>query len=92
MRGSSLSIGAYIERYQITDERLGRAASGAVYLHPGPINEGVEVTRSVARGPRSLVLEQVANGVAVRISVLALLAGAAPRGLRGPTRFDSESR
>jgi aspartate carbamoyltransferase catalytic subunit len=92
MRGSSLSIGAYIERYQVTDERLARAASGAVYLHPGPINEGVEVTRSVARGPRSLVLEQVANGVAVRLSVLALLAGAAPRGLRGPTRFDSEPR
>jgi aspartate carbamoyltransferase catalytic subunit len=84
MRGSALSIGAYIERYQITDERLARAASGAFYLHPGPINEGVEVTRAVARGPRSLVLEQVANGLAVRMAVLAMLAPTSPRGLRGP--------
>jgi aspartate carbamoyltransferase catalytic subunit len=85
MKGSELSIGAYVDRYQITDERLARAASGAFYLHPGPINEGVEVTRAVARGPRSLVMEQVANGVAVRMSVLALLAPSAPRGLRGPS-------
>lgn len=84
MRGSSLSIGDYIARYQITDERLARAASDAYYLHPGPINEGIEVTRSVARGPRSLVLQQVANGLAVRMAVLALLAPSAPRGLRGP--------
>lgn len=84
MRGSSLSIGDYIARYQITDERLTRSAPDAYYLHPGPINEGVEVTRSVARGPRSLVLEQVANGLAVRMAVLALLAPSAPRGLRGP--------
>ena len=84
MRGSSLSIGDYIARYQITEERLARAGAGAFYLHPGPINEGVEVTRAVARGPRSLVLEQVANGLAVRMAVLALLAPSAPRGLRGP--------
>jgi aspartate carbamoyltransferase catalytic subunit len=86
MRGLSLSIAAYIKRYQITEERLARAAPGAYYLHPGPINEGVEVTREVARGPRSLVLEQVANGLAVRMAVLALLAPSAPRGLRGPQR------
>ena len=85
MRGSALSIGAYIARYQITEQRLGRAAVGAFYLHPGPINEGVEVTRAVTRGPRSLVLEQVANGLALRMAVLALLAPSAPRGLRGPT-------
>lgn len=84
MHGSSLSIGEYVERYQINDERLARATSGAFYLHPGPINEGVEVTRSVARGPHSLVLEQVANGLAVRMAVLALLAPTSPRGLRGP--------
>jgi aspartate carbamoyltransferase catalytic subunit len=85
MKGSELSIGAYIERYQITDERLARSALHAFYLHPGPINEGVEVTRAVARGPRSLVLEQVANGLAVRTAVLAMLAPSAPRGLRGPS-------
>jgi aspartate carbamoyltransferase catalytic subunit len=80
MHGSALSIGDYIDRYQITEERLARAAPSAFYLHPGPINEGVEVTREVARGPRSLVLEQVANGLAVRMAVLALLAPPSPRG------------
>ncbi|MEP7361306.1 MAG: aspartate carbamoyltransferase catalytic subunit, partial [Chloroflexota bacterium] len=83
MSGSALSIGAYIERFQISEERLARATAGAFYMHPGPINEGVEVTRAVARGPRSLVLEQVANGLAVRMAVLAMLAPSAPRGLRG---------
>jgi aspartate carbamoyltransferase catalytic subunit len=92
MRGSSLSLGDYMARYQITAERLARAAADVFYLHPGPINEGIEVTREVARGPRSLVLEQVANGVAVRTSVLALLAPSSPRGLRGPTRPDSAPR
>jgi len=85
MHGSALSIGDYVARYQITEERLARSAPQAYYLHPGPINEGVEVTRAVARGPRSLVLEQVANGLAVRMAVLALLAPSAPRGLLGPT-------
>jgi aspartate carbamoyltransferase catalytic subunit len=84
MRGSSLSVAEYVAAYQITEERLARAAAGAFYLHPGPINEGVEVTREVARGPRSLVLEQVANGLAVRMAVLAMLAPSSPRGLRGP--------
>jgi aspartate carbamoyltransferase catalytic subunit len=74
MHGSSLSIGDYIARYQVTAERLARSAPDAWYLHPGPINEGVEVTRAVARGPRSLVMAQVRNGVAVRSAVLALLA------------------
>ncbi|HEY8134556.1 MAG TPA: aspartate carbamoyltransferase catalytic subunit [Candidatus Limnocylindrales bacterium] len=91
MRGSALSIGDYIARYQITEERLVRFAPEARYLHPGPINEGVEVTRAVARGPRSLVLEQVANGLAVRMAVLALLAPSTPRGLRGPTRAQAGS-
>ena len=71
-----VSIDDYIARYQVTEERLARAAAHAVFLHPGPINEGVEVTREVARGPRSLVLEQARNGVPVRMAVLATLAGA----------------
>jgi aspartate carbamoyltransferase catalytic subunit len=86
MAGGALSLDEYVDQYQITEPSLARAAPNAFYLHPGPINEGVEVTREVARGPRSLVLEQVANGLAVRISVLAMLAPSAPRGLRGPRR------
>lgn len=91
MRGSALSIGEYIDRYQITDERLARAASGAFYLHPGPINEGVEVTRSVARGPHSLVMAQVRNGVAVRSAVFALLASRLGEGQISPATFDLSS-
>jgi aspartate carbamoyltransferase catalytic subunit len=70
-----VSLEEYVTRYQVTEERLARAAPNAVFLHPGPINEGVEVTREVARGPRSLVLEQARNGVPVRMAVLATLAG-----------------
>jgi aspartate carbamoyltransferase catalytic subunit len=70
---AGVSLGEYVERYQITERRLARAAPGARYLHPGPINEGIEVTREVARGPRSLVLEQARNGVAVRMGVLSTM-------------------
>jgi aspartate carbamoyltransferase catalytic subunit len=70
-----VSLDAYIERYQVTEARLSRLAASAPYLHPGPINEGVETTREVARGPRSLVLEQARNGVPIRMAVLASLAG-----------------
>jgi len=73
---SGVSLGAYIERYQVTESRLSRFAPSAPYLHPGPINEGVETTREVARGPRSLVLEQARNGVPVRMAVLATLSSA----------------
>ncbi len=69
-----LSLDEYIARYQITEQRLARTAPDARYLHPGPINEGVEVTREVCRGPRSLVLDQARNGVPVRMAVLSMLA------------------
>lgn len=73
-----VSLHDYVARYQITEERLVRAAvPGALFLHPGPINEGVEVSREVARGPRSLVLEQARNGVPIRMAVLASLVGPA---------------
>jgi aspartate carbamoyltransferase catalytic subunit len=70
---SGLSLDEYVDRFQITEGRLLRTAPTARYLHPGPINEGVEVTREVARGSRSLVLEQARNGVPVRMAVLSLL-------------------
>jgi aspartate carbamoyltransferase catalytic subunit len=71
-----VSLAEYVDSYQVTEARLSRLAPAAVYMHPGPINEGVEVTRSVARGPRSLVLDQARNGVPVRMAVLSLLLGA----------------
>ena len=69
------SLEAYHRDYGLTAERLRRAAPGAVVLHPGPMNRGVEISDEVADGPQSMVLKQVANGVAVRMAVLeALLA------------------
>ena len=56
--------------YGLTVERLRRAAPDAVVLHPGPMNRGVEIDSDVADGPQSLILRQVANGVAVRMAVL----------------------
>ena len=69
------SLEDYHRDYGLTAARLRRAAPDAVVLHPGPMNRGVEISDEVADGPQSLVLRQVANGVAVRMAVLeALLA------------------
>lgn len=67
------SLGEYAARYGLTAERLAAARPGALVLHPGPMNEGLEIAPEVASGPQSLVTEQVANGVAVRMAVLTLL-------------------
>ena len=60
-QGRRCQSAEYLERYQINAASFARAKPGALYLHPGPINEGVEVTREVCLGPRSLVMEQVAQ-------------------------------
>jgi aspartate carbamoyltransferase catalytic subunit len=64
------SIDDYHRDYGLGVNRLRRAAPDAVVLHPGPMNRGVEIDDAVADGPRSLILRQVANGVAVRMAVL----------------------
>ncbi len=64
---------AYFARYGLTSTRLKRAAPGALVLHPGPINRGIEIASEVADGMQSRILEQVANGVFVRMAVLAEL-------------------
>ncbi len=56
-------------------ERLKKAKKNVVIMHPGPTNRGVELTAEVADDPRSVILDQVTNGVAVRMAVLYLLAG-----------------
>ncbi len=73
--GLVASLGDYHRDYGLTPMRLRRAAPGAVVLHPGPMNRGVEIDDAVADGPQSLVLRQVANGVAVRMAVLEALLG-----------------
>lgn len=66
---------AYFRDFGLSTARLARAAPGAVLLHPGPVNRGIELSDELADGPRSLILRQVANGVPVRMAVLeALLA------------------
>jgi aspartate carbamoyltransferase catalytic subunit len=72
------SLREYSALYQITDARLAKASPGAVVMHPGPMNEGVEISPSVAHGPRSLIAEQVTNGVAVRMALLYLLSSKSP--------------
>ena len=69
------SIREYVQQYQLTESRLARAKPDAIVLHPGPVNEDIEIASSVARGPRSVINEQVSNGVAVRMALLYLLAG-----------------
>jgi len=69
------SIREYIQLYQLTEPRLAKAKPDALVLHPGPINEGVEISPAVARGRQSVINEQVTNGVAVRMALLYLLAG-----------------
>ena len=71
------SVHEYAARFGLTSERLALAAEGCLVLHPGPMNEGVEIAPDVARGPRSLVTEQVANGVPIRMAVLSLVVSAA---------------
>ncbi len=70
------SLREYVRQYQITEERLARANPGALVMHPGPMNEGVEIATEVAHGLRSVVEEQVTNGVAVRMAILYLMATA----------------
>jgi aspartate carbamoyltransferase catalytic subunit len=74
------SVHEYVQRYGIDRHRLEALHPEAVVMHPGPINRGVEVAPDVADHPRSLILDQVANGVATRMAVLfRLLAGGASR-------------
>jgi aspartate carbamoyltransferase catalytic subunit len=65
----------YFTLFGLTQERLRRAKDDVIIMHPGPMNRGVEIDSEVADGPYSVILEQVSNGVAVRMAVLYLLAG-----------------
>lgn len=71
------SLREYTLRYGLTPERLNLANPGALVMHPGPMNEGIEIDPAVAHGAASVIEEQVTNGVAVRMAALAALAGAA---------------
>jgi len=69
------SLREYVRMYKLTTERLKLAKADAIVLHPGPVNEEIEISREVAQGSRSVINKQVANGVAVRMALLYLVAG-----------------
>lgn len=72
------SLREYNRVFGVTQERVEAAPRELLILHPGPMNRGVEIDSAVADGPHSLILQQVTNGVAVRMAVLYLLAGGKP--------------
>jgi len=71
------SLREYHRRFGLTEERVKRAQKDVIIMHPGPMNRGVEIASEVADGPYSVILDQVTNGVAVRMAVLLLLLGGA---------------
>ena len=68
----------YFRRFGLTEERARRAKKDVLIMHPGPLNRGVEIASEVADGPYSVILDQVTNGVAIRMAVLYLLLGGSP--------------
>ncbi|HSK21453.1 MAG TPA: aspartate carbamoyltransferase catalytic subunit [Longimicrobiales bacterium] len=72
------SLREYNRFFGVTSERVERAPRDLLILHPGPMNRGVEIDSDVADGPHSVILDQVTNGVAIRMAVLYLLAGGRP--------------
>ncbi|HMO65576.1 MAG TPA: hypothetical protein PKE47_10220, partial [Verrucomicrobiota bacterium] len=71
-------VGEYRALFGLDAERLRRLKPDVLIMHPGPINRGVEIDADTADGPRSVILEQVTNGVAVRMAVLYLVSGGDP--------------
>ncbi|MCX5725788.1 MAG: aspartate carbamoyltransferase catalytic subunit [Candidatus Saganbacteria bacterium] len=69
------SLKEYAELFGITAKRLKKAKEDVIIMHPGPINRGVEITSEVADGPYNVILDQVTNGVAIRMAILFLLLG-----------------
>ena len=69
------SLREYSKVFGLTEEKLSKAKPDVLIMHPGPINRGVEISPSVADGPYSVILDQVTNGVAIRMALLYLLIG-----------------
>ncbi len=77
------SIGEYVSLYSLNKERMARTKPDVIIMHPGPINRGVEIDSDIADCGRSVILDQVANGLAVRMAVLYLVSGGkGPQGIQ----------
>ncbi len=72
------SLGEYTTLFGLTRERFKRCRPDVLVMHPGPINRGVEISSEIADGPNSVILDQVTNGLAVRMAILYLLSGGKP--------------
>lgn len=72
------SLREYHRQFALTDERYRRCRDDVIVMHPGPVNRGIEIDDAVMSGPRTIINEQVTNGVAVRMAIFYLLAGGAP--------------
>jgi len=70
------SVREYYARYGLTEERLNLAKPDAIVMHPGPANRGVEIDSAVADGPQSVIMQQVTNGIAVRMAIMSMVMGA----------------
>lgn len=80
MQGALLpSQDEYYQQYGLTEEKLALAKPDTIVMHPGPINRGVEIASSIADGPQSVILEQVTNGIAIRMAVISQALGPARR-------------
>jgi aspartate carbamoyltransferase catalytic subunit len=75
LAGRKIKLEDYIAHYQMTASRLRLAKRDAIVMHPGPIIRGLELTSEVADGPQSAILEEVANGVPVRMAIFARAMG-----------------
>jgi len=79
MHGALLpSENEYFNTYGLTEQKLRAAKADAIVMHPGPINRGVEIDSRVADGSRSVILQQVSHGIAVRMAVMAMTMGRKP--------------
>jgi aspartate carbamoyltransferase catalytic subunit len=88
----ALSANDYILLYQLNRERLRHAKPDAIVLHPGPMNRGIEISPEVADGPQSCVLDQVTNGIAVRMALLFLLSAGHAEEVSHPPNDSQEPR
>src|SRR6266699_1247040 len=85
------SMREYAVHYGLHLNHLSLAAPDAIVMHPGPMNRGIEISSEVADGGRSLILDQVTNGVAVRMAVLYLLAGGSARSENGKSKQNGKT-
>ena len=79
MQGALIPSGSeFFQLYGLTEEKMALAKPDAIVMHPGPINRGIEIDSAVADGDHSVILEQVSNGIAVRMAVMSMCLGRSP--------------